>query len=302
VVDSTPEVSVIVATYNMAQYLPLAVRSILGQTRAVLEVHVVDDGSTDNTAEVMREFANDPRVHYHWQQNAGQTKAKNLGISHARGAFIAFCDADDLWTPDKLEVQMPLFERSANVGVVYARKQQILPDGSPGRPAPPAKSFEGVVTNDLFKCNFVSFGTAIIRRRCIDELGAFDERYRMGIDWELWLRLSTRYEFAFADKVTYLYRVWPGQMSHNWRGRYEHEFQIMRDFLGKHPGKIPAAVERAAYAFTYARRGRLRVLVDREYLNGFKDACRSIFYLPTYAPAWRIMARTTLDAIRGVAR
>src|SRR3954452_1634546 len=96
VVDPAPEVSVIIATYNMAQFLPLAVRSVLAQTRADLEVHVVDDGSTDQTVEIMREFAGCPQVHYHWQSNAGQTKAKNLGISRARGAFIAFCDADDL--------------------------------------------------------------------------------------------------------------------------------------------------------------------------------------------------------------
>jgi glycosyltransferase involved in cell wall biosynthesis len=302
VVESIPEVSVIIATYNMGQYLPLAVRSVLGQTRANLELHVVDDGSTDDTAEAMQEFAGDPRVHYHWQPNAGQTKAKNLGIARARGAFIAFCDADDLWTADKLAVQMPLFDRSAKVGVVYARKRQIRPDGSLGQPAPAAAAFEGVVTNDLFRCNFVPFGTAIIRRQCLDEFGAFDEQYRMGIDWELWLRLSTRYEFAFADQVTYLYRVWPGQMSRNWRGRYEHEFRIMRDFLRKHPGLIPAAVVREAYAFTYARRGHMRTLVDRQYLQGFKDACRSVFYLPTYAPAWRMLGRNTLRGIHAATR
>jgi hypothetical protein len=76
----------------------------------------------------------------------------------------------------------------------------------------------------------------------------------------------------------------------------------MRDFLRKHPGLIPAAVVREAYAFTYARRGHMRTLVDRQYLQGFKDACRSVFYLPTYAPAWRMLGRNTLRGIHAATR
>src|SRR5690554_2288672 len=105
---SQPLVSVVIATYNMGQYLPGAVKSVLNQSWKNLEVVVVDDGSTDETQEVMEGLAKtDPRIVFIKTPNQGQPKAKNTGIRAARGNFIAFCDADDQWRKDKLELQMP---------------------------------------------------------------------------------------------------------------------------------------------------------------------------------------------------
>src|SRR5262249_37100539 len=224
-----PLVSVVIATYNCAAYLGQAIDSVLAQTYRNVEVLVVDDGSTDDTAAVLARYMSDPRVHVHRQTNAGQTSAKNRGIAAARGEFVGFCDADDAWLPDKLAVQIPAFARSERIAVVYSRATTITPDGKPIQAGPrPVPYVSGRITADLFKSNVVPFGTAVVRRSCLIEMGAFDERYRMGIDWELWLRLSTRYEFLFVDEITYLYRIWPGQMSTNWRGRYDAAFEIMR--------------------------------------------------------------------------
>lgn len=299
--DRAPKVSVVIATYNMAQYIGQAIESVLNQTYRNLDVHVVDDGSTDETREVVAALrARDSRVHYHWQANAGQTKAKNFGIRMSSGCFVAFCDADDSWTPHKLAVQMPRFD-SDRVGVVYSRRAQMSADGvvleERQSEDEDGRFYSGSITAQLFKHNFITFGTAVVRRRCLDEVGLFNERYRMGIDWDLWLRLSTQYEFAFVDEVTYIYRVWPGQMSKNWRARYEHAFKIMDDFLEENPRLLSSKAVKEAYAHCFARRGRLRAFVESEYRNGIQDAFTALRHHAFYVPAWKLLARILVLAL-----
>src|SRR5262245_55106442 len=118
----SPAVSVVVATQNYGQYLAGAVQSVLDQSWRDLEIIVVDDGSTDNTSEVVRPFLCDPRVRYHRTDGLGQSRAKNLGIQLARAPLVAFLDGDDEWLPDKLERQLPLFDVAA-VGVVYSLRK-----------------------------------------------------------------------------------------------------------------------------------------------------------------------------------
>lgn len=291
-------VSVVIATYNCRRYLGQAIESVLGQTYQHLEVHVVDDGSTDGSKEEVERFLVDPRVRYHYQPNAGQTAAKNHGIRKSRGEFVAFCDADDIWLPEKLAAQVPLFADNDGLGVVYSRAALI---DERGVPLEPDRSDEpgfpsGRVTAHLFKLNFVPFGTAVVRRRCLDELGAFDERYLMSIDWELWLRISLYYDFLFVDTETYVYRVWPGQMSKNWRGRYEHAFRIMREFLARYPGVIDVATEAEAWAHSYTQRARLRTFMSGEYGPAIFDVVRALRVMPSYRYAWRTFPVIALAA------
>ena len=291
-------VSVVIATYNCRRYLGQAIESVLAQTYTDLELHVVDDGSTDGTAEEVARYLGDPRVRYHSQTNMGQTAAKNHGIRKSRGEFIAFCDADDLWLPDKLALQITAFADNPRLGVVYSRAALIEERGvriahdRSDEPEHPS----GWVTGALFKMNFIPFGTAIVRRRCLEHAGAFDERYRMGIDWELWLRISVHYQFQFVDVETYAYRVWSGQMSKNWRGRYEHAFRIMREFLDQHPGVIDADTENEAWAHSYTQRARLRSFNSSEYGPALADVLRALRIRPTYRFAWRTVPAIALAA------
>lgn len=293
--ETRPTVSVVIATFNMAQYLGDAIKSVLGQTFADLDLHIVDDGSTDNTQAVVESFRSDARLHYHHQKNSGQTRAKNVGISRSKGAFIAFCDADDMWLSDKLERQMPLFVSDA-VAVVYSRTQRIFADGQCIADANPEPLHSGRITRHLFRSNFIPFGTSVVRRACLEAVGGFDENYRMGIDWDLWLRMSTRYEFRVLDEVTYLYRVWPGQMSNNWRGRYDAAFRIMDKFLKSYPNELAAAHVREAYAHSFTERGRCRTLLDGEYRDGLSDTFIALRYMPSYWPAWKLIGRILVTA------
>lgn len=282
-----PEVSVVIATYNMGQFVAQAVRSILDQQGTDLEVIVVDDGSTDDTQTVLKAFEDEPRVRVIRQANQGQSRAKNAGIQASLGHYIAFCDADDYWLPDKLALQLPLFERNPRVGVVCSSTLFMDPDGSL-YPHPDLRLVRGDVLEDMFVRNIIPFGTAVVRRECIQEVGAFDESIPMGIDWDLWLRVAAHWEFDYTPEETYVYRIWEGQMSKNWRGRYECALTIMSNFLKQHPARLPRHVIATAYADTYTN------LAREELRHIGMHACastvrRALRHRISFWPAWRLL-------------
>ncbi len=283
--SAIPVVSVVVAAYNMGQYIEVAVRSVLDQTFSDLEVIVVDDGSTDGTPDVMCAFEQESRVRYIRQANAGQPRAKNAGVKAARGRFIAFCDADDVWVVDKLSKQLRIFDADDRIGVVYSQVATIDPDGNrTGEITGDGPS--GSVLNELFVKNFVPFGTSVVRREVIDEIGMFDETLAMGIDWDLWLRAAVRWRFHFMREPLYLYRVWPGQMSRNWKGRYEHCFRIMQNFLKQHPDLVDRRVVRRAYADSYVGRGICHWLLAGDRRSARADYLTALRHDPTFLSAW----------------
>ncbi|MDG4555436.1 MAG: glycosyltransferase [Candidatus Competibacter sp.] len=282
----TPLVSVVIATYNMGAYLFLAIRSVLDQTYEKLEILVVDDGSTDDTAEIIRPFLEDTRIRYISQVNGGQASAKNRGIKESRGEFVAFLDADDIWAPSKIAEQLPLFFRSESVGVVFSQYIEIDAQGIPGKLVGSDFS-RGKVSGPLLVFNFVGFSTSIVRKQCFDRLGYFREDLGMGIDYELWLRFSTDYEFDYVDRPLVYYRIWLGQMSKNYQRRYMNGIEIMKDFLSKHPDVVDKNTQHDAWAHTYSglasclhRSGEGIAPTLRQYL-------RALSFRPTYLPAWK---------------
>jgi glycosyltransferase involved in cell wall biosynthesis len=284
-------VSVVIATYNMGRYLPEAVQSVLAQSYRSVEVHIVDDGSTDETSAMVRQWEGNPRVRVHRQGNAGQARAKNRGVALSGGEFVAFLDADDVWLPQKLARQMPLFARRAETGVVYSDCERM--DGE-GRPLPSGSMalHRGRVSGALLIENFVPFPTAVVRRECLERYGAFDESLRMGIDYELWLRLSAHVEFDFIAEPTARYRIWPGQMSKNYRERYESGIRIMRTFLERNPGAVRRSLERRAWAHTYTGRGDVILWREKNRAAALRDYLRALSFHPAYWPAWRSMLRS----------
>jgi glycosyltransferase involved in cell wall biosynthesis len=288
-----PLVSIVIATYNMARFLPLAVRSALDQSYGNIEVLVIDDGSQDNTGAVMAPFRSDHRVKYVTQQNRGQAAAKNCGVRKAQGKYIAFLDADDLWIPDKLEQQMPLFRGSPTVGVVYSRLAYIDEAGRDLRIAD-NELFRGHVSGPMLIRNFIGFGTSIVKKECFDSLGYFDESIGMGIDYDLWLRLSTQYEFDYVDRPLLRYRVWSGQMSNNCKKRYVNGIAIMQRFLKRFPDVVDKNTEREAWAHTYVGYGQCLQEVDRRAGPALRLYARALRYRLAYLPAWKAIIKTVL--------
>lgn len=290
-----PLVSVVLPTHNMARFLGEALQSVLSQTYDQLEVHVIDDGSTDNPREAIGAMLSDTRVHFHTIPQSGQGKAKNVGIRASRGEFIAFLDADDLWTLDKLETQLPLFVRP-EIGVVYSDFERIDVNGTP------LETFRGPVhvgriTNQLLIENFVTGMASIVRRECFEQVGLFEETIPMGIDYDLWLRISTKFEFAYHDRITYKYRFWGGQMSRNFAKRLDCAIQIMRRLIDNNPGLVPRHIQDEAWAhtFTYGGDGFAQLGQNAEAVKWY---FRAIRVRPTYVAAWKQLIKLGLRPIR----
>jgi glycosyltransferase involved in cell wall biosynthesis len=283
--NASPLTSVVIASYNTARYLPTAVRSALDQSLTDLEVVVVDDGSTDRTAEVVGKIE-DQRLRYIFQANRGQAAAKNKGIISSRGKYVAFLDADDAWEPGKLASQVRMLEADPGLGVVYSRMRYIDEAGN-DRGVNNDRLLRGRVSEALLVSNFVGFSSSVVRKECFDAMGLFNDRLDMGIDYELWLRLSTRYAFDFDDHPLTLYRIWPGQMSKNWKRRYENGIAIMSNFLRSYPDAIGDPAQKAAWAHTYAGYAHCMRKLERNRRQAIALYCKALSYSPTYMPAWR---------------
>ncbi len=201
-----PEVSVIIPCYNGEHFIGEAIRSVLNQTFGLFEIIVVNDGSSDGSRRVIESYSSDRRLKYiEHDTNRGISAARNTGIKHSRGDLIAFLDQDDLWKPDKLEKQVVIFERdrSGEFGLAFSDVQII--EETDGRrrqwrrraPAGISAAPPGEILRVLFLKNFITIISAVIRRRCFDEVGLFDESILSGADdYDLCLRLATRYKFA----------------------------------------------------------------------------------------------------------
>jgi len=205
----SPLISVIIPTHNRAQLLPRAVSSVLGQTHGNLELIIVDDGSTDNTSEIVKRFK-DPRILYLCHKvSRGAPAARNTGIQRAKGEYIAFLDDDDEWLPHKLERQLDaLFQLHRKAGVAYCKYKKLYPN------AKARIGGERFGQRRLLHHNFITTSSLLVRRECLDA-DRFDESLPRGQDWELCLRLSQRYEFVFVDEVLVLAGATPGSIGTN---------------------------------------------------------------------------------------
>jgi glycosyltransferase involved in cell wall biosynthesis len=193
-----PMVSIVLPTYNRAELVGRAIRSVLNQTYKDFELLVVDDGSTDATkAEVAR--IHDPRLRYlGLEQNRGAAAARNVGIRHTTGRFLAFQDSDDEWVSVKLELQMRSFEAAMpEIGVVYSDKHRILRDGTTLYHRSPTV-VSGVLIDPrtrFYQVCKVGIQASVIRRDCLAHVGEFNEAFPALEDLELFIRLSQRYRF-----------------------------------------------------------------------------------------------------------
>lgn len=200
------QVSIILPTYNRAHCIKQAVESVLRQTYSQWELLVVDDGSTDNTEEVVAKLAaEDGRVRYLRQPcNKGASAARNEGIRQGRYDYIAFQDSDDLWHTDKLEKQMQIFEKQTKTGLVYCAMRGTRQDGSGVRVPDetiPKPLLQGNIYTLLLQGNVIGAPAAVVRRECLESCGGFDEALSCLEDWELFLRIAREYEIGYADEA-----------------------------------------------------------------------------------------------------
>lgn len=196
-----PKVSVIIPAYNRADLLRRSIDSVLAQTYRNFEVIIVDDASSDNTAEVVEGFQ-DSRVRYLCHEsNKGAPTARNTGINAARAEFIAFQDSDDVWKPDKLTKQMARFDANPSLAVVYCGLLRHDNGRTTYIPDRRIKTRKGDIFRALLHGNFVSTQTLVVRRSALAQIGGFVKDLPRYQDWELAIRLSRVYPFDLVDEA-----------------------------------------------------------------------------------------------------
>jgi len=211
-----PQISVIIPAYNAERTIRETIESVQRQTFLDFELIVINDGSKDRTVELVQSIQ-DERLKIFSYENGGLPVARNRGISRATGEFIAFLDADDLWTPDKLELQLTALKQHPEAGVAYSWTcfMDVNEQGEAVSFLPsPQYSFEGNVYEKLLVSDFIHSGSnTLIRRQAIASAGEFDPTLKSCEDWDYWLRLATRWHFVVVLKHQIFYRRTPGAMS-----------------------------------------------------------------------------------------
>jgi glycosyltransferase involved in cell wall biosynthesis len=222
-------VSVVIPTYRHRDFVLLALESVWAQTFTDYEAIVVNDGSPDDTDELLRPLADAGRIRYLRQENAGQAAARNRGIEAARGEFVALLDDDDLWPADKLAWQVAEMRRDPQLAVVYGRAgcidadgKETLPRDANGEPIVlPWETPCGDVLDAFIRQNWIlSPGQCLVRTAALRRLSEWppfdpDPALRGCDDWDLWCRLAEQGPFLFQDRVALRYRFHPGNASRN---------------------------------------------------------------------------------------
>jgi glycosyltransferase involved in cell wall biosynthesis len=287
--SSLPQVSVVVATYNYGRFLAGALDSVLGQTFADYEIIVVDDGSDDQTAEVIAPYLQHPSLRYIRTEHVGQPKAKNTGIRAARGEYVAFLDADDLWLPTKLEKQLTLFKQTdSSLAVVYCRRRWMDEEGREfDRPDRSPQRVD--VLGSLFHRPFICFSSSIVRRTVFDDVGMFDESIPMAIDYDLWLRIALNYRFDYVDERLVRYRTGHANLSSREVERSACVRAIIDRFLDERGGRdrLDPALVRLVLAEHCWDTGN--AYMERSWLCAMPWYLRSFRHQPLYWPSWRAL-------------
>ncbi len=207
-------ISVIIPAYNSESTIQATLESVFNQTFSDFEVILINDGSTDRTVDILGQIS-DSRAKVFYYPNSGVAVSRNRGISHASGEFISFLDADDLWTPDKLEAQLQALITHPEAAVAYSWTDCIDEAGNflyHGMHISPS----GYVLGDLLLQNFLQNGSnPLIRKTALLEVGEFDPLLNPSEDLDMWLRLAAKYHFVAVPFPQNLYRITNNSMSSN---------------------------------------------------------------------------------------
>ena len=251
-----PLISVIIPTYNSAEFITDALKSVFAQTFPDYEVIVIDDGSTDATADIVKSF---PGVKYLRQNHRGPAAARNLGLSKSSSPLIAFLDADDQWMDDKLEIQTRYMNSHPDVGLLYSDLSTFDDDGvkTVSYDSHHRKVYQGNVFDKLFLKNFIGTITVMVRKECFERAGYFNEEITRSTDWHQWLRIAYFYKVGYIDKPLAKYRWNKGSISYDSARAYPDRLQIIGDIVALYPDYFARqkTLVRRAYGGGYFRYG-----------------------------------------------
>lgn len=247
-----PIISVIIPAYNAEKTILETIYSVQKQTFSDFELIIINDGSTDNTLEILNTIQ-DSRIKIFSYENGGLSVARNRGISRATGEFIAFLDADDLWTSDKLELQLASLQKHPEAGVAYSWTHFMDEQGESFHADEPL-FFEGNVYPQLLVHNFLASGSnPLITKQAIESVGEFNPSVSGAADWDYWLRLAARWPFVVVPKPQIFYRQSSSSMSSKVEFMEGCQIQVIEQAFLSAPMELQALKKHSlAYIYQYS--------------------------------------------------
>jgi len=289
--STTPTVSVIIPSYNAANYIGQAVESALSQEGANVDVIVIDDGSTDDTLSVLGQFGSKIRVAK--QTRGGPYRARNLGASMATGEWIALLDADDDWLPGKLAAQLALGDSATDL--VYTDRFNFGEYGrTTERQSDSVKLWEGDVFEPLLMGNFITLSSVLMRKSAFDRLGGFNTARRGVQDWDMWLRYAGAHgRVRLCREPLTRYRFHSEQMTNDLDQRAADRESVLRAALESERGRqLPSSTVRRAFANVWSLAGWHAVESDRRKALGCYVKAAS--YWPWSGTTYKNMVKACL--------
>lgn len=234
IVMSLPKVSVVIPAYNKADLTVYAVESVLKQTYSNVEIIVIDDGSTDQTRDRLAAFGS--RIKYVHKENGGACSARNAGIRLAQGDYVAFLDCDDLYADSKIQKCVDYLQRHPNAGLVHTDAYFIDAKGSITGQYAHRKSqmCQGQIAAELILGNFICNSTPVIRKKCFESAGLFDESFFIPADWDMWLRVSEVAQVGYIDEPLTRYRVTDNYTFNRIEQAEREELIVIEKFFERH--------------------------------------------------------------------
>jgi len=256
---NAPTITVVVPTYNRLRFLLEAIQSIFSQTRPPQEIIVIDDGSTDDTESAIAHFGQS--VRYIKQPNAGPAAARNNGMLHATGNFIAFLDSDDLWAPNRLEKQLEVLKLHPSSDLLFGLESKFTLSGDENgcaiqnRQVMTALFREGPVILDPLKLllleNFIPTSSVLFRRECLKEVGNIDRFLRQAEDYDFWLRFALAgFRFSFINAVLCRRRIHGENLVLDWEARTISTANVLERYrhrVGHHEATVATRVASMHY-------------------------------------------------------
>lgn len=285
-----PEISIIIPTFNSYDYICSAINSVLSQTYKDFEIIIIDDGSIDDTKEVLTKY--NGKIRYLYQENQGVASARNLGIRESKGEYIAFLDSDDLWIPDKLAIQMDVFNKKPDIGLVCSSCIEFNENKKLNYIIRP-RNFRGCSFKDLFLENFIQTSTVVTKKESFQKVGLFDERLKVAEDYDMWLRIARYYPVHFIKEPLVRYRI-------NEKGLLKTESQyitlahihIFKKYLLDNNILVSNSLKRQRLAKEYYKLGKLKF-----YFLDIKEARSNIFKSVSISKSVGLIFKNTRNPI-----
>ena len=299
------KVTVIIPIYNMEKYITEAVDSALNQTYENCEIIVIDDGSTDNTFNILKRYNNN--IRYIKQDNKGLACARNVGIKKSTGDYIALLDADDIWLPDRLTIEVKILDELPEVGLVHSSIYWINENGKKlTNPDEKRKYCSGYIAKYIIsRKSDIYCPTVLFRKSCVNDVGYFDENLtRLGVeDRDLWYRIALKYKIEYVDKPLAKYRYREDSMSKNFNKMQKARYYMINKYFPNKKHKLNLE-RRKLLSDLHLSQGDGIAWRNNNYIKAIIEYIKAIKYFPfnfiIYYHSLKVLIKKLIKFRKGV--